>query len=172
MLELKLKGREGIKTSEAVLGLGSNLGNKVENIKMGIRAVSFLPNTEILAVSHFYETKPFMVPDIQDMYVNACIKIFTKLPPHVLLGSCLGVEAGLGRERKYRYCARNIDIDLLLYDDVVCSDDNLILPHPGIKQRDFVMMPLGDICIDLGFGGFDFSKEYKSIDLSNILKIS
>ncbi|MDR1628231.1 MAG: 2-amino-4-hydroxy-6-hydroxymethyldihydropteridine diphosphokinase [Oscillospiraceae bacterium] len=149
---------------EAILGLGSNLGDRAQNIKMAVKAISFLPNTEILASSHFYETPPFMVPDVQNMYVNACIKVFTKLSPHVLLGACLGIEAGLGRERKYRFSPRNIDIDLLLYDSVVSSDDNLTLPHPGIKQRDFVMVPLSDICIDLSFKDFDFSKEYKNSD--------
>ena len=159
-----------MKMAEAILGLGSNLGDKLQNIKNAIKSISLLPNMEILAVSHFYETKPFMVPEKQDMYVNACVRIFTKLPPHILLGMCLGIEAGLGRERKYRYCSRNIDIDLLLYEGVICSDENLILPHPGIRQRDFVMMPLGDICTDLNFFGFNFSEEYKNINLSNILK--
>lgn len=157
---------------EAIIGLGSNLGDKLENIKKSIKAISLLPQTEVLAISHFYETTPFMVPDTQDMYVNACVKVFTKLSPHVLLGTCLGIEAGLGRERKYRYCSRNIDIDLLLYEEAVCSDDNLTLPHPGIRQRDFVIVPLGDVCIDLSFDNFDFSKEYEKFCLGkNITKI-
>ena len=159
--------------SEAILGLGTNMGNRPENIKNAIKAVSLLPNTEFTAVSHFYETPPFMVPDTdQENYINACIKIFTKLPPHILLGACLGIECGLGRERKYKNGPRIIDIDLLLYDNVCCSDDNLILPHPMIKKRNFVMVPLGDICIDLRFGNFDFSKEYKSMDISSVLKIN
>lgn len=158
--------------AEAILGLGSNLGDKLGNIKNAIKSISLLPNTEIIAVSHFYETHPFMVPDDQDKYINVCVKVFTKLSPHVLLGACLGIEAGLGRERKYKYCSRNIDIDLLLYDSVVCCDNDLVLPHPEIKHRDFVMVPLSDICADLNFGIFDFSKEYKDINLSSILKIN
>ena len=145
--------------------------NRLRNIKTAIKAISLLPNTEIIAISHFYETSPFMVPDVQNKYINACVKVFTKLSPHVLLGTCLGIEAGLGRERKYKNCSRNIDIDLLLYDNIICCDNYLVLPHPGIKHRDFVMVPLGDICTNLNFGTFDFSKEYRNINFSDILKI-
>jgi 2-amino-4-hydroxy-6-hydroxymethyldihydropteridine diphosphokinase len=166
-IKLKLGRKKDVILPEAILGLGSNLGDRVENIKMAIKAISLLPNTEFIASSHFYETQPFMVPDTQNMYVNACVKVFTKLSPHVLLGTCLGIETGLGRERKYKFSPRNIDIDLLLYGNMVNSDDELILPHPGIKQRNFVIIPLSDICVDLCFGNFDFSKEYKNIGKNN-----
>ncbi|GMB11002.1 MAG: 2-amino-4-hydroxy-6-hydroxymethyldihydropteridine diphosphokinase [Candidatus Improbicoccus devescovinae] len=149
---------------QAILGLGSNLGDKLENLKSAIDMISNLINTELEKVSNFYETEPFEVPNAQDRYINCCVKIKTTLSPHVLLGACFGIESALGRTRPFTHASRIIDIDLLLYENTSCTSKELTLPHPGIKFRDFVMIPLRDICPDNKFGNFDFSTEINNLD--------
>ena len=157
--------------NESILGIGSNIGNKIQNIESAINAISNIPKTEIVKISKFYESEPFEVPDPQENYVNCCLRICTYLEPHVILGACLGIEACMGRERKFRFCSRIIDIDVLLYDDIILSDDSLILPHPGIKKRSFVLLPLRDLCPSMQFGKFEFKDDLKNIDTSKIKEL-
>lgn len=157
---------------EAILGLGTNIQDKLQNIKTAIQSISRIPRTEIIKVSKLYETEPFEVPDQQDNYINCCIRIHTYLSAHTLLGACLGIEAGMGRQRKFKFCSRIIDIDLLLYDDLIHCDSDLIVPHPEIKKRAFVMAPLNDLCQDTKFGGFNFETEFNNIDISKVKVIS
>lgn len=154
--------------AQAILGLGTNLGNKMENLESAIEALSLIPRTKVEQVSHFYETAPFQVPDEQDVYLNCCVKISTELNPHTLLGCCLGIEAAMGRKRLFRFCSRIIDIDLLIYDEVDCDDKDLTLPHPRMKERAFVMVPLNDLCENQKFGNVDFAKELDICDKSEI----
>ncbi len=130
---------------EAVLEFGSNIGNKIENIKKAINSINGLPNTKIEKVSNFYETEPFGVPDKQDNYINCCAQVFTTLSPLALLGACLGIESAMGRIRLFKNQARIIDIDLLLYENFTSSSSELTIPHPRILERSFVMIPLSDI---------------------------
>ena len=131
---------------EVFLALGTNLGNKIDNLNMAISAINKLISTEVLAVSKVYETEPFDVLDEQDSYLNCCIKIKTDFSPHVLLGCCLGIEAAMGRLRPFYHASRIIDIDFILCENTKISTKDLTLPHPEFFNRAFVLKPLLDIC--------------------------
>ncbi|MDQ5984048.1 MAG: 2-amino-4-hydroxy-6-hydroxymethyldihydropteridine diphosphokinase [Eubacteriales bacterium SKADARSKE-1] len=148
--------------------MGTNLGDRELNIANAILAIKSLPKTKVIEVSKKYITKPFMVPDKQEDYLNCCVKIETKLQAQTLLGACLGIEAAMGRQRTFKNSSRVIDIDLLLYEGEKSDTDDLVLPHPRIRERAFVMVPLSDICVDKNILGFDFHKEYKAIDKSGV----
>jgi 2-amino-4-hydroxy-6-hydroxymethyldihydropteridine diphosphokinase len=131
-----------------ILGLGSNLGEREKNIIAAIEALKRHPDIVIDKVSALYETEPVGVKE-QPGFLNAVVSIKTQLPPLELLEICLGVERDLGRIRKERWGPRNIDIDILLYDDMTVELDRLILPHPRLHERHFVLVPLQEIAADV-----------------------
>ncbi len=153
---------------KAVIGLGSNLGNRVENISHALQALKNLPGTTVIATSRFYETAPVEVLSAQNDYLNACALLLTELSPHALLGACLGIEAGLGRERREFHGSRIIDLDLLLYEDTNLREEELRLPHPGILTRAFVLQPLSDLFPEEMALGLDFSDSFREIDFSEV----
>ncbi len=130
--------------STVVLGLGSNLGDKRKNLNTAVHALSLLPDTKITAVSNIYQTKPVGF-DEQDDFLNAAICIETNLSPHAVLGACLGIEASMGRVRLHKNGPRVIDIDVLIYESYFSDSFELTLPHPRIKERAFVMVPMLDL---------------------------
>lgn len=154
--------------SYAIAGLGSNIGNRSENLNKAIEALRSLPKTSVESISGFYETKPFGVPNKQEDYLNCCILLNTKLSASMLLGGFLGIEAALGRVRTFKFAERIIDIDLLLYDDMIMNEEDLTLPHPRIKERAFVLVPLNDICKDQTFYNFCFKEEYNKINKEGV----
>jgi len=127
------------------ISLGTNLGDCLANIAAALKSIADLPNTNILAVSALYQTEPES-NIIQPDFFNCCAKIETSLTPHALLTKFLEIETALGRIRKEINGPRTIDIDLLLYDDLKINSQNLIVPHPRMFERDFVMVPLAEIC--------------------------
>ena len=149
---------------QAVIELGSNVGDRVENIRKAILSIEKLPKTKVLDVSKYYETKPFMVPDKQDDYINCCVKISTELLPHTLLGACLGIEAAMGRLRPFKNASRIIDADILLYENEKINTEDLILPHPQLLKRAFVLVPLRDLYPDMNALGIDFSGSLKDLE--------
>ncbi len=124
-----------------VLGLGSNIGDKRKNLNTALHAISLLPNTRVKQVSGIYKTKPVGF-DEQDDFFNAAIIIETELSPHAVLGACLGIEASMGRVRLHKNGPRIIDIDVLIYESYFSDSFELTLPHPRIRERAFVMVPL------------------------------
>ncbi|MDR1364809.1 MAG: 2-amino-4-hydroxy-6-hydroxymethyldihydropteridine diphosphokinase [Oscillospiraceae bacterium] len=156
---------------EAILSLGTNIGDKFQNLKTAITAIDMILETKIIDISKIYITKAVKIVGRQDNFLNCCVKIQTKLLPQTILGCCLGIESALGRVRKFKFESRNIDIDLLLFNDEICNNNDLILPHPKIKERDFVLKPLSDICAKNRFQKFDFNKEMKELNFSNILGV-
>lgn len=132
---------------QAYIALGTNIGNRGENINRAVWAVAALPNTAVTAVSRVYETKPVGYAK-QDNFYNAVIRVETGLSSRALLGACLGIEAGMGRVRGIKNGPRIIDLDLLLYEDEVSNDEELTLPHPRMEERAFVLSPLCDIMPD------------------------
>ena len=130
--------------STVILGLGSNLGDKRRNLNTAVHALSLLPNTQVKNVSAIYKTKPVGFDD-QDDFLNAVISIETELSPHAILGACLGIEASMGRVRLHKNGPRIIDIDVLIYESYFSDSFELTLPHPRIKERAFVMVPLLDL---------------------------
>lgn len=130
---------------KVIISLGTNLNNRLDNLKAAIKFLENVPDTKILQVSKIYESEPFEVPSKQDNYYNCCILLETELSPHILLGVCLGVEAAMGRKRTYKNAPRIIDIDLIYYEGETFNDRNLILPHPRAKDRVFILVPILDI---------------------------
>jgi len=128
----------------AAISLGSNLGNKKASIKEAIKKLARLPQTRVLAVSAFYETEPVDYQD-QDWFVNAAITVETRLLADDLLQKMLKIEDELLRVREFDKGPRTIDLDLLLYGDLVQETEFLTLPHPRMHQRRFVLEPLNTI---------------------------
>jgi 2-amino-4-hydroxy-6-hydroxymethyldihydropteridine diphosphokinase len=131
------------------LGLGSNVGDRLGHLK---DAVASLPphGVEVLRSSSVYETEPVgLVPEQRD-FLNACLRIDTALKPEELLDACKAVERELGRSgERVRHGPREIDADVLLLDGVEYRSDRLVLPHPSIVERRFVLVPLLELDPDL-----------------------
>ena len=130
--------------SKAYLGIGTNIGDREENLKSALISLNLLPMTKVTAVSKVYETEPVGFANQED-FLNIAVEIETELTAQNILGACLGIEAGLGRIRNIKNGPRIIDIDLLLYEDKKYNTPSLILPHPRMFEREFVLKPLLDI---------------------------
>lgn len=130
--------------SKAYLGIGTNIGDREDNLKNALNSLNLLPLTKVINVSNVYETAPVGYDD-QDDFLNIAVEIETELTAQNLLGACLGIEAGLGRIRNIKNGPRIIDIDLLLYEDEKYDTQTLVLPHPRMFEREFVIRPLLDI---------------------------
>jgi len=131
----------------AFLGLGSNLGDRAYYLGEAISALaSSLVKVE--ATSRIYETEPWGLMD-QPLYWNQVIEVETLLEPLELLHVCQEIEHRLGRERKVHWGPRKIDIDLLIYDNIVSESEELILPHRYLEERAFVLAPLREIAPEL-----------------------
>lgn len=126
------------------LALGSNLGNKEKNIKLGFKKIQNLPNTQLLKTASIYETLP-IGPGKQPKYLNTATKIRTELEPLELLLKLKEIEKDLGRKKRKHWGPRIIDIDILFYDNRVINTDSLIIPHPLLHRRKFVLEPLVEI---------------------------
>jgi 2-amino-4-hydroxy-6-hydroxymethyldihydropteridine diphosphokinase len=133
----------------AYIGVGANLGDKRAACLAGLEALADHRDSRIAAVSRFYHTAPQDYLD-QDWFVNAAAAIHTRLSPRALLERLKGIEAGLGRRADGpRFGPRFIDLDILLYEDRVICDGDLIVPHPRLHKRRFVLQPLCDIAPDI-----------------------
>lgn len=130
--------------SIAFVGIGTNMGDRLSNIKRAMEALNLLPNTKIEAVSNIYETEPWGFKE-QDNFLNGVIKLNTKLSPTALLGVLLGIEAAMGRVRRIKNGPRILDLDLLIYDNITLNTPELTLPHPFILEREFVLKPLVEL---------------------------
>jgi 3-oxoacyl-[acyl-carrier protein] reductase len=129
----------------AYIALGSNLGDRRTYLDCALAELRGRPGVEVTRVSSVYETAPIGGSAEQGPYLNAAAELRTDLAPAVLLQLLLEVESGLGRVRTERDGPRTIDLDLLLYDDVVRDDPRLTLPHPRLHERLFVLQPLVEI---------------------------
>ncbi len=126
------------------LGLGSNLGDRFDNLCMAVKKLDNSSGIRVACVSGVYETDPIGDPD-QPKYLNAAVGVETDVEPKALLKTCLAIEREMGRIRKERWGSRLIDIDVLLCGDHVLSTKELIVPHPLLHEREFVLKPLSDI---------------------------
>jgi len=131
---------------DCAVALGSNLGNSQQNVKSAIAALDHHAHITVQAVSSWYETVP--VGPAQPNYVNGCTLLTTGLSPLALLDTLLGIENQLGRVRQQRWGARTLDLDLLLYNNQTLDHPRLQLPHPGMRERAFVLVPLAEIAPD------------------------
>jgi len=126
------------------LGLGSNLGDREAHLA---RALEGLP--DVVAVSQLYETEPVGGPPGQGPYLNLVVELDTDLSPRRLLDVARGLEAGAGRERGVRWGPRTLDVDVLLVGAQVVDDEDLVVPHPRMWQRRFVVDPLTELAPEL-----------------------
>ena len=130
----------------AYLSLGSNLGNREQNLHEAIRRTSSLGR--VLAVSSFYETEPVEFTQ-QPWFLNCVIALETMTEPAQLMAEFLRIEQAMGRERVQKKGPRSIDIDILLFGDVVVNTPQLTIPHPEMVHRRFVLEPLAEIAPEL-----------------------
>jgi len=130
------------------VALGSNLGNPAVTVDEAIDALAALRGSILRAMSSLYRTAPVGISEKlrhQPDFVNAVVVLDTRLAPHQLLDELFAVEARFGRQRSVRNAPRTLDLDLLLYGDLVVDDERLTLPHPRMHQRAFVLAPLAEI---------------------------
>ena len=129
----------------AYIGAGSNMGNKLLNCKNGIAALTRPKKTVLKDWSRFYKTEPVDYKD-QDWFVNSVVKIETNLDPFQLLDELRSIERDTGRVYgPIRFGPRILDLDIILYDDLVKSSSRLVIPHPRMHKRRFVLQPICDI---------------------------
>lgn len=129
------------------IGLGANLGDRGQALAQALQAIGGLPGTRLVAVSSLYSTAP--VDSSGPDYLNAVAAVRTTLQPLALLDALQAIELAAGRERPYRNAPRTLDLDMLLYDDLVLDTPRLTLPHPRLGQRAFVLRPLLEIAPEL-----------------------
>lgn len=128
------------------IALGTNLGDRKTNLRAAIEAMP--PDVKVVEKSHIYETPPWGYED-QPAFLNMVVKAETSLEPESLLKYLKQIEAELGREKSVRWGPRLIDLDILFYDDLVIESPPLVIPHPRLHERAFVLVPLADIAPDL-----------------------
>ena len=127
------------------LGLGSNLGDRRRNLEAALEALRAHPQIAVSAVSSFLETDPVGGPPGQGKFLNAAAGIETDLSPETLLEELKRVERALGRTPGPRWGPREIDLDILLYSDTILETGTLVIPHPRMRERRFVLAPLAEI---------------------------
>ena len=136
----------------AFLGLGSNLGDRWEHLRT---AVAALPAEEVVGVSPVYETEPVGGPAGQPRYLNLVVELATQRSPRELLEVARTLESAAGRVRAERHGPRPLDVDVLLVGDVAVDEPDLVVPHPRMHERRFVLAPLADLAPDLVPAGWE-----------------
>ena len=152
---------------KAFLSLGSNMGDRLEYLSKAIDKIAQIQGCNILNKSSIYETEPWGYEN-QEAFLNLCISIETSLSPYELLESLQKIELELDRVRKIHWGPRTIDIDILLFDDIICEDDKLTIPHPRMRERAFVLIPLYDIEKNLIIDGIKLEDLINKIDTRGI----
>ena len=127
-----------------IISVGTNLGDRRANIERAIEAINLLPYTDVEKQSSIYETEPIGYAR-QDNFYNIVLLVESIFEPNEMLGACLGIESGFGRQRTVRYGPRIIDLDIIFAEDCEIETRNLIVPHPRYHERRFVLEPLLDI---------------------------
>ncbi|MDX2232022.1 MAG: 2-amino-4-hydroxy-6-hydroxymethyldihydropteridine diphosphokinase [Leptolyngbyaceae cyanobacterium bins.349] len=129
----------------SAIALGSNLGDSWQTLEAAVVRLGEMAGT-VKARSHWYQTAAIGPP--QPDYLNGCVLLQTTLPPQTLLETLLAIERQFGRERRERWGARTLDLDLLLFDDLILETPSLQIPHPHLTERAFVLVPLAEIAPD------------------------
>ncbi|HKF13231.1 MAG TPA: 2-amino-4-hydroxy-6-hydroxymethyldihydropteridine diphosphokinase [Xanthobacteraceae bacterium] len=159
--------------AEALVALGGNLGDVRDTIDRAVTAFCDGQKVRLLARSSDYRTLPWGVED-QPAFVNACIAVETRLTPRALLARAQAVERALGRERskERRWGPRQIDIDLIAYEDLALEDPELTLPHPQLFARAFVLVPLAEIAPDRLIAGRRVRDALAHLDTRGVEKLA
>lgn len=133
---------------QVYIALGSNLATPVQQLENALQALQQLPHSQLVAVSHFYQSKP-LGPQDQPDYVNAVACLTTALAPLDLLNQLQRIEQEQGRVRLRRWGERTLDLDILLYGDEIIQSERLTVPHYDMQHREFVIVPLYEIAPNL-----------------------
>ena len=136
---------------EAFIGLGSNLGDRADELDRALGEIAALPETALLAHSSYYESAPLQASGSD--YLNAVAHVRTTLAPRALLHALQTIELRHGRERPFAKAPRTLDLDLLLHGDAECASGELVLPHPRMHERAFVLVPLAEVAPGLEVPG-------------------
>ena len=131
---------------QVFLGLGSNLGDSIQLLKDAVENLSMNEKVQLIALSSFYQSAP-MGPQEQPDYINAVCQIYTSYSPNELLTLCQNIENDCGRDRssEQRWGPRPLDLDILLFDDQKITTPRLTIPHSGMAEREFVLVPLFEL---------------------------
>ncbi len=133
---------------KAYLGLGANLGDRLDSLQRAVDLLDADPSVAVLRSSRVYETRPVGGPDDQPDFLNAVVQVEASLTARELLERCLSIESQLGRVRGERWGPRSIDVDLLTFGDERIDEEDLIVPHPRMHERMFVLAPLLELDAD------------------------
>ena len=130
------------------LSLGSNISPELDNLKTAINSIKNIGNIKKIAISSFYKTSPLCYENQPNFY-NCAIKLYSELKPGELLNIISDIEKSMGRKREIKWGPRSIDIDIILFGDLIISTNNLTIPHPEMLNRKFVIEPLLELSPDL-----------------------
>lgn len=139
-----------LRSHEAIVALGSNLGDREGFLRHAIRELG-----NVVAMSDVYETEPVGGPDAQGAYLNMVVKVDTSLDPYAFIRRCQRIESSALRQRVVHWGPRTLDVDLLFFDDVHIDSEELTVPHPRIEERRFVLTPLSDVAPERCPDGWD-----------------
>ena len=137
-----------VKARRALLGLGSNLGDRLATLRAAVSGLAETAGVALTGCSSVHASPP-MGPVEQGEFLNAAVAVETELAPRALLAACLAVETALGRERRVRWGPRTLDIDILWMEGVCLAEPGLSIPHPGLAERAFVLRPLAELAPEL-----------------------
>lgn len=154
---------------KALIGIGSNIGDRKAHIDTAIEALNHIPTVKVLRVSSLYETTPWGYVNQENFY-NGVLEVETSLSANALLGVCLGIEAGVGRIREIKNGPRILDLDLLLYEGSESITAELTLPHPRMFERDFVLIPLKELYPDMKVYKYNLTHYYDFLQEENNVK--
>ena len=158
--------------TKVYLSLGSNMGNRQDYLKKAVESLDRLLETEVKAVSSYYETAAWGLTDQAD-FLNLALALDTQLPAESLLSACQAIEKDLDRVRHEHWGPRTVDIDILLYGQEIWGTEHLKVPHPLMTQRAFVLVPLLEIAENLvePQTGQAYKKYLSQIDTSDVRKL-
>lgn len=155
--------------SYVVLGVGSNIGDRIGYLRFAVDALNLVPGVRVVSASRVYETEPVGYADQSD-FLNAVLLLETERSAESVLGMCLGIEAAAGRIRTIKNGPRVLDLDVLLYEGVRKDTPELRIPHPAMGERAFVLKPLSDLFPDGTALGFRFGELLSASDTSGVRK--
>jgi len=135
------------------IGLGANLGNKEINLKTAVNFLKKVKGFRVIKIAPLYSSAPWGYRE-QEWFLNTVLEAETALPPRELLSILLHIEKKMGRVRGKQWGPRIIDLDLLIYDNLIINEPDLVIPHPYLAERPFVLAPLADLNPDLLIPGY------------------